>query len=132
MVFWDTKSLQRITRLREKGITSEKLGHVLQKYVKKTLQPKWKKLTKVSQAWQEILPEELVEHSCLEKLQAGQLYVKVDNAAYLYELQLLIKGDLLEQLRQSCPGLSISRIKLERGIWLEGDKEKEERIDREL
>jgi hypothetical protein len=132
MVLWDNRSLQRVWRQRQRATAGGKLGTVLQQYVKKTLQPRWKKLAQVGQAWQEVLPEELVQHSCLEKLQAGQLVVKVDSAVHFYELQQLIQGDLLHQLRQGCSGVTITRIKLQRGTWIERDQDKEARIDREL
>lgn len=132
MVLWDTSSLQRIWRLRQRTPSGSKLGLLLQDYVKKQLQPRRKKLSRVGQVWQEILPEELVRHTCLESLRAGQLCVKVDSAGHLYELQQMIQGELLEQIRRYCPGVTITRIKLQRGTWVETDQDKEARIDREL
>ena len=85
--------------------------------------PRQKKFSGLSQAWEELLPTELVEHCCLDSLQAGKLKVLVDSSSHLFEMNLLVKEGLVDHLRQKCPQSGLSEINLVRGSWYHVDEE---------
>ena len=99
------------------------LKTALDRFMRREVYPRHRKTGRLGRAWEELLPAELVEHSCLDGLRNGQLQVLVDSAAHLYELNLLVKQGLLNELRQECPSVAISRIKLTRGTWYHEDEE---------
>lgn len=68
-------------------------------------------------AWEELLPPELAQHTCLDGLNRGQLKVMVDSAPHLAELNILLREGFLDELRQACPSARVTRVKLERGQW---------------
>jgi len=119
--YWDKSQLDRVWRNRQRPGTVHPLKEGVQFFLKKVVYPREKKMSAVAHAWTELLPEELQEHSWLAGIQKGQLKVLVDSAAHLYELNLLVKGGLLNQLRDLCPNVSLSAIRLERGMWYRVD-----------
>jgi len=120
---WDQGKLSHIWQQRQQKPAGRWLGQSVDKFLRQVIIPRQKKLSKLGQAWKELLPPELAEHSCLEGLRAGQLRVLVDSAAHLSELNLLLREGLLDELRQMCPQVSLSRIKLVRGQWYDTDEE---------
>lgn len=87
------------------------------------VKPRQRRLSKLAQAWLELLPDELIAHSCLEGYRGGTLRVKVDSAVHLAEINLLLREGLLEHLRELCPRVPLTRIKLIRGYWYHTDEE---------
>ena len=63
----------------------------------------------VAEKWAALLPPELAARSRPVGLEAGKLKIKVDSAAYLYEMRLC-KSELLSQLKRECPGAKIKDI----------------------
>ena len=96
---------------------AEELKNGVDRFMRRVVIPRRKKLSQLGDAWRELLPAEIVEHSCLESFRGGQLRVLVDSAAHMAELNLLIREGLSEQIRQMCPNLPLSKIKLVRGSW---------------
>jgi len=118
---WDDQILRRICS-NKKAIPSVKsLGGEVNGFIKRVVQPRQKKLAQLAQAWQELLPQELIDHSCLEDVRRGVLWVKVDDASTGHELDLLIREQLLERLCELCPAVSLYRIKIVRGRWYRSD-----------
>ncbi len=91
------------------------LGNIVDHIVGRLVLPKQADIEMLRRAWQELLPEELQLHSHLESLRRGQLRVLVDNSSSLYELNLMAEEGLLDQIRQVCPKVKVSRIKFVRG-----------------
>jgi hypothetical protein len=117
MRFWDKSQLMHIWKQRQLPVKAAPLKDGVSRFMKKVVYPRQKKLVSIGQAWRELLPEDLVAHSCLEDIRGGRLTVLVDSAAHLYELNLLIQQGLADQLRQNCTGVSIHEIILRRGVW---------------
>jgi len=117
MRYYDNNQLHWIWQNRQRSRNCRKVGDAVSDFVKKWIRPRHKKLAALAGAWQALLPPELVEHSCLESLQRGQLRVLVDSAGHLAELSMLVRGGLAEQLRAHCPSAGLSQIKLVRGTW---------------
>ena len=91
------------------------LGELLDKFKPKAISSQNRKIEKLRQTWRELLPAELVSHSYPQNLRRGTLRVMVDDAGAMCELNWVIQEGLLEQLRQCCPGISLSEIKTVRG-----------------
>jgi len=99
-----TKQLYRFTK-------PEKLGDVVSKFLEKKVLPKHSRFSRLANAWAEILPSELAEHSHIEDISAGQLIVRVDAPSYKYELQLC-SAEILQQLKTRCSTVGIRKIKI--------------------
>lgn len=115
--YWDKEKLVRVWRSRQRPERAAPLKDTVDRFLRKQVIPRRKKLAKIAAVWNELLPEELLRHSCLDRFSRGTLYVLVDSSVHLAELNMLIKEGLLEQLRQGCPSLSIRGIRLKRGYW---------------
>ena len=115
MTDWSSEKLQRIREARQVKSSFRSIGNFVENVLERVVNPQQDKLSKLQAAWRELLPEELQAHSRLERLHRGQLQVLVDNAASLYELNLLLGQGLVEHLQKLCPKVPVSRIKLVRG-----------------
>ena len=109
--------LRQIQRRRPASQVSGRLGENIGRFMKRRVEPRMAKLAALAAVWEALLPVELAEHTCLEELSRGCLKVLVDSAPHLMELNMLLRANLLEQLRQACPAARVSRVKLERGQW---------------
>lgn len=116
---WNLKKLVALQRLRKPAPAAQKLSTYVTKFIRKEVTPRQKKLSRLGQAWQQLLPPELVEHSYLDSFSRGRLRVLVDTAGHMGELDLLLREGLLEHLQQLCPSVSIRQIKLARGQWID-------------
>lgn len=117
MTAWDPAKLKRVTQQRSRTKKPARtLAQSLDAFLRRRVYPRQRKLGRLAQAWQHLLPETLQEHTCLDSLNRGRLKVLVDDAASLYELNLM-KHQLLDQLRQLCPNAAPSDLRLVRGRW---------------
>jgi len=91
--------------------------------MRKVVIPRKKKLARLAQAWQELLPEEILRHTSLESFRAGKLKIYVDSGPHLAELNLMLREGLMERMREQCPAVSLHRIDLVRGTWYRKDQE---------
>ena len=105
------------------ALSVQNLSGAIGTFMKREVFKRQKKLTSLAHAWTHLLPDELIEHSCLDGYRGGTLTVLVDGAGYLSELDLMIREGLLDQMRQLCPTLPLSAIKLKRGRWYHTDEE---------
>lgn len=69
------------------------------------------KNTTVVDAWEEILPAELIRHSRIDGISGGVLQVQVEPGPYMHEMQML-SGELLMLLQDRCPRAGIRKIRL--------------------
>jgi hypothetical protein len=70
-----------------------------------------KESAKIVDAWQELLPDEMMEHCSISKIKNGVIEVEVDSGAYMHEMRLM-SGELVEHLRDICGQGKIKKIKL--------------------
>lgn len=87
-----------------------RLGEIAQQVMTDRIGPRQARFGGVADAWGEIVPQELFEHCEIIDLTGGELKVKVDSSAYMYELQLC-GSELLEELRRHCPRARLKGIK---------------------
>jgi hypothetical protein len=83
---------------------------MLEQIMAERIAPQQARFGGVGEAWSEIVPQELFEHCEIVDLTGGELKVKVDSPAYMYELQLC-SSELLEELRRQCPRARLKGIK---------------------
>jgi hypothetical protein len=87
-----------------------RLGAAVEQFFTEQVSPKQSKYAAVAEHWSGLLPEELGRHCEIVDISSGQLKVKVDSAAYRYELQLC-KAELLKELQQQYPKARLTEIK---------------------
>ena len=58
-----------------------------------------RRLGRIIELWNELLPADLVEHTSVRALRGGNLHVTVDSAALVYELDRRLREGLLTELR---------------------------------
>ena len=119
----DPGRMRQLCRLRGARPVGKLLGETVDRFMKKVLAPRRKRLGRLAAAWAALLPDDLVAHSCLEGVRGGTLRVLVDSGPELAELDLMVREGLIEQLREMCPSVPLSRIRLVRGYWYHRDEE---------
>lgn len=86
--------------------------HFLSKEFRQQVERPYKQLQTVAPLWEELLPAELVAHTCLESLSRGVLKVGVDSSSRLYELDQLLRGGLKRELITRHKGPAFRKIQL--------------------
>ena len=124
MVFWERQRLEQVWQSRQGVSPGRPLGEPVNIFMKRIVQPRRRRLSLLGRAWLDLLPSELVDHSCLESLRGGRLKILVDSSSHLYELDLLVKEGLLDELREVCPTVPRSALKLVHGLWYKMDEPK--------
>ena len=116
-MYWDKEKLERVWEQRQGSQRGKTLGSEVKVFMQRLVRPRQRMLSQLSQGWQALLPEELTEHSCLESFRRGQLRVLVDSSSHLHELNLLVQEGLVDWLRERCPSVGLSDIKLRHQSW---------------
>ena len=120
---WDKNQLKTIWKNKQIKPRAHKLGITVDRFFRRVVIPRQKRLSALAQAWGELLPQELLDHSCLENYNRGNLRVLVDSQVHYAELNMLLREGLLDQLHLLCPNIPLSRVKLTRGLWYHIDEE---------
>jgi len=87
-----------------------RLGEVVQRVMAEQIAPMQSRFGGLAQAWGETVPGEMGRHCEIVEVADGQLKVRVDCPAFMYEMQLC-RTELVEELRRRCPEARIKRIK---------------------
>lgn len=119
----EEEQLRLLQQRRVKPPRQVQLGENVATFMKHVVEPRHKKLAALAQVWNDLLPVELAEHTCVEAFLRGRLTILVDSAPHLHELNMLLRDELLEQLRQACPSANLCQVKLERGQWYRKDEQ---------
>lgn len=82
---------------------------------KKRVERPYKQLALIVPLWEQLVPENLVKHSHLVRLDRGVLHVQVDSSARLYELDRLLRTGLEQRLIVNHRGPAFRRVKLRLG-----------------
>lgn len=99
---------------------AEKLGESLVSFYKANVE-RTRKFAGIGQAWETLVPPELLEHCCLQSYRAGVLTVLVDTSAHLYRLKQVLLSGLDKQMREVCRKEGLKKITIRPGRWYEGD-----------
>ena len=70
-----------------------------------------RRLGKVIDVWDRVVPEEVGGRTKITALRAGVLYVRVESSSMRFELDRLLRGGLEDELRRSFHG-SLRRVKV--------------------
>ncbi|NQU76757.1 MAG: DUF721 domain-containing protein, partial [Planctomycetes bacterium] len=76
----------------------------------------------LAEAWDEVVPEEVRQHTALEGFCRGTLTVMVDSASHRFKLEMLLRGGLQRALAERFSD-SLNRIKLVPGRFYSVDLE---------
>ncbi|MBN2588725.1 MAG: DUF721 domain-containing protein [Sedimentisphaerales bacterium] len=87
------------------------IGQVVEQFISKQVEPKWKKYGDVVEIWEQVLPEELSKHCEIVDISGGSLSVKVDSPSHKYELRLC-SSVIIKELQKECPRARLTKIKL--------------------
>ena len=112
----EIERIQKILEYRRMGKSygAVSLGRIAQQVLDERISPQQVKFSQVDEVWRELLPVELYQHCEIVGISGGQLDVRVDSPAYVYELQLC-SSELLNELQRQCPRVRLTRIKLTMG-----------------
>lgn len=107
----DDSRLQTIWQQRQ---GNDRLCHIsepITMLMKHTLSRKVKQLGQLARAWDEIIPEQIAEHTALESFSRGVLTVMVDSAPHRFQLRTLLDGGLTDVLRRRFGG-ALNKVRL--------------------
>ncbi len=96
---------------------SHRTSHISQSVtylMKYTLAKRVRQLSKLGEVWDEVVPQELSEHTALESFNRGVLSVLVDSASHRFQLQTMLDGGLTGEIRSRFSG-ALNKIKLVMG-----------------
>lgn len=78
------------------------------------------RLQALGRAWEGLVPELFLRHTCLETFSGGTLTVLVDSGTHLYELKQLLMAGLEKQLVVACKSAGLRKVVLKKGQWYDG------------
>ena len=119
----EDQKLRDITRWRKRPTAKAgtDIKDALDAYVKEFVSPNVKKASPVMgawsavmEAWEKVLPAGLAQQCKVTKIHSGVITVAVSDPALRYQLEML-KGELLESLRQESGKVKIKDIKFQIG-----------------
>jgi len=96
------------------------LSQPLNTFMKYTLAKRVRQLSDLAEAWDEVIPDEIREHTALDSFQRGVLTVIVDSASHRFQLQTLLAGGLTREIRARYSG-AMNRIRLVPGQFYSVD-----------
>jgi len=82
--------------------------------IKRKLAKRVRQVSKLAAIWDQVVPEEIGEHTALESFQKGVLTVIVDSSAHRFQLQMLLTGGLMREIQARFPA-ALNKIKLAPG-----------------
>lgn len=108
---YDNLRLEKLQQWRTRPQRDLSLQFLKQQF-KRDIEKPFKQLGDLTALWSRLVPDDLLEHTRLERLQRGTLYISVDSSSHLYELTHLLRGGVEQQLIQQHRGPALRRIKL--------------------
>jgi hypothetical protein len=118
----DDAQLQTIWQQRRAVSHASPLSVTLGTFMKQHLGRRVKQLSELAVLWDEVIPDNLRRHTALESFRQGVLTVMVDSASHRFELQTLLRGGVLQAVRERFRG-ALNRIRLIPGQFYSVDPE---------
>ena len=122
----DDAQLRTIWQQRQEPLNASPVGQSLAILMKHTLGKRVRQLGALGAVWDDVIPEDIREHTALESFNRGVLTVVVDSAPHRYQLQMLLTGGLTREIRQRFSG-ALNTIRLTPGQFYAIDLETGER-----
>jgi len=88
--------------------------------MKRVLAKRLRQLGNLARIWDDVLPRSIRDHTALESFNRGVLTVLVDSAAHRYQLQMLLSGGLMREIRARFNG-ALNKIRLVPGQFFAVD-----------
>ncbi|MFP4105220.1 MAG: DUF721 domain-containing protein [Phycisphaerae bacterium] len=107
----DDAQLHTVFQQRRFDTPLTSIGQPVAMFMKHTLEKRVRQLSKLAEAWDAVIPEDIREHTALETFSRGTLTVMVDSAPHRFKLQMLLNGGLKAQLQENFPG-AINKVRL--------------------
>jgi hypothetical protein len=112
--------LRTVWQQRQFHDRSVQLAEPLTLLMKRKLAKRVRQLAKLAEIWDEVVPATVREHTALESFQRGSLTVIVDSAAHRFQLQTLLNGGLLAEIRARFSG-ALNKVCLRPGQFYSVD-----------
>jgi len=116
----DDRQLRTAWHNRQPSDTITHLSGPLTVLMKHTLSKRARQLGELARVWDEVIPQELREHTALEGYSRGILTVLVDSAPHRFQIEMLLKSGLHKVLAGKFSG-ALDRIKLVPGQFYSVD-----------
>lgn len=116
----DDAQLQTIWRQRQAPNRTAHLGQPLAYLMKHTLGKRVRQVSRLAEIWDEMIPEEIRDHTALDSFQRGVLTVLVDSPAHRFHLQNLLVGGMLRQMQEQFSG-TLRKVRLVPGQFYSVD-----------
>ncbi len=107
----DDAQLRTVWQQRQFSNRIAPLSQPLAMLMKHTLAKRVRRLSKLSEVWDEVVPRELSDHTALENFNRGVLTVIVDSAPHRFQLQTLLTGGLMREIQARFSG-ALNKIRL--------------------
>ena len=107
----DEAQLRTVWQQRQFNDRAMPLSQPIGILMKHTLAKRAKQLGQLSEIWDEVVPEEIAEHTALEGFHRSVLTAMVDSAPHRYQLQTLLAGGLTKEIQSRFPG-ALNKIRL--------------------
>lgn len=124
----DDARLRTIWNQRQSTQRASQLGEPLTVLMKHTLAKKARQLGKLTDIWDEVIPEEIVSHTALEGFSRGVLTVMVDSAAHRYRLRTLLSDGLMKAIQDRFNG-ALNKVRMIPGQFYSVDSAGEPRYE---
>ena len=110
----DDAQLRTVWQQRQFDHRASPISRPLTSLMKYTLAKRVRQLSKLSEVWDDVVPQEIAEHTALESFNRGVLSVLVDSASHRFQLQTMLDGGLTGEIRARFSG-ALNKIKLVMG-----------------
>jgi len=107
----DDATLRTIWQQKRGKYRPVNLAEPLAVLMKKNLARNVRDVGDISEAWDEILPPEILPHTALESYNRGVLTVSVSSSSRRYQLQTFLSGGGMQELRERSRR-ALNRVKL--------------------
>ena len=124
----DETQLRTIWQQRQFNDRAAPISRPLGMFMKYKLAKKVRQLGKLSQIWDELIPEQISNHTALESFNRGVLTVMVDSAPHRYNLQTLMSGGLMREFQARFDG-ALNKVRLVPGQFSSLDLSGERRYE---
>ena len=112
----DDAQLRTIWQQRQFRHGAAPLGPAVTMLMKHKIGKRYRRVGKIAEIWDELVPPEIAEHTALEGFANGVLTVTVDSAPMRFQLSTLLAAGLHKQLQQGFSG-TLRKVRLQPGSF---------------
>ncbi len=116
----DDAQLRTVWRQRQFNDRAAHISQPLGVLTRHILAKRVRQLSSLASVWDEVIPAAIRNHTALEGFSRGTLTVLVDSAPHRFQLQMLLDGGLMGEMRRRFSG-AIDKIRLVAGQFYSVD-----------